>query len=202
MRGGWLFWKTSKQKQFDQMVNGQAAGLFRLAYAKLGHRQDAEDVVQEAFLKAYRAFDSLKDDGKTKGWMVTVLLNTIRDHIRQRVRTPVLSLDDEPEGRKQEIADTATPGPEQLLIESEIDPDLENALRSLPEQFLNAILLRDFHDMTYQEIAAILDVPVGTVMSRLSRGRQLLRDKLKDASCTIAYVRRTANSTQARETES
>jgi RNA polymerase sigma-70 factor (ECF subfamily) len=197
-----LFWKTGKQRKFQQMVNSQAPGLFRLAFAKLGHRQDAEDVVQEAFLKAYRGFDSLKEDGNTKGWMVTVLLNTMRDHIRQRVRTPVVSLDDEPDGRKQEIADTATPGPEQLLIESEIDPDLENALRALPEQFLNAILLRDFHDMSYQEIAAILDVPVGTVMSRLSRGRQLLRDKLKDASCTIEYSRRSASPLPAGETES
>jgi RNA polymerase sigma-70 factor (ECF subfamily) len=199
---GWLFWKTGKQSKFQQLVNDHAAGLFRLAYAKLGNRQDAEDVVQEAFLKAYRGFDSLKEGGNTNGWMVTVLLNTMRDHIRQRVRTPVVSLDEESEGRKHEIADAATPGPEQLLIEAEIDRDLENALRSLPEQFLTAILLRDFHDLSYQEIARVLDVPVGTVMSRLSRGRQLLRDKLKDASCTIEYSRRRESAMPARETPS
>jgi RNA polymerase sigma-70 factor (ECF subfamily) len=169
------------------LVESHASGLYRLAYGRLGNRQDAEDVVQDSFVKAYRAQSSFKEGTNVEAWLTTILINTIRDHVRRVTRTPsVLSIEEAKESGVQ-LPDRQTAGVEQALIDSELDPELQAALQSLPDTFLTPVLLRDVHDLTYQEIAGVLDIPMGTVMSRLSRGRQMLRDRLKNSQCAELF---------------
>jgi len=169
------------------LVESHASGLYRLAYGRLGNRQDAEDVVQDSFVKAYRAQSSFKEGTNAEAWLTTILINTIRDHIRKVTRAPsVLSIEEAKDAGVQ-LPDKQTAGVEQALIDSELDPELQAALQSLPDAFLTPVLLRDVHDLSYQEIAGVLDIPMGTVMSRLSRGRQMLRDKLKNSQCAEPF---------------
>lgn len=182
MRRARLFGKNTTQKRFTALVEQQAPGLYRLAYARLGNRHDAEDVLQATFLKAYRNFGTFKEGTNAQCWLATILINTVRDHIRVLKRLPAITSTDDETLDQSALEDTAAADPSQALIDQEIDPQLQKALQTLPEVFLAPVLLRDLHDLTYQEIARVLDVPIGTVMSRLSRGRRLLREKLKGST--------------------
>lgn len=145
-----------------------------MAYARLSNAEDTEDVLQETYLKAFRAFDSFKEGSNAKSWLIQILLNTIRDHIRKENRNLTAVLLDE----NAQVLNQHSPSPEQLLCKNEFDSPLLEALQSLPEAFLTPLLLREIQSFSYQEIASTLDIPIGTVMSRLSRGRDLLRKKL------------------------
>ena len=182
-----MFWQSHRDKKFTVLVQNQAAGLYRLAYGRLGNRQDAEDVLQETFLKAYRSIGTFQDGSNAQAWISTILVNTIRDHIRRLRRQPAaVSLEEASDSDASLLEDAQTSGPEQTLIDSEIVPALQRALQSLPDAFLMPVLLRDLHDLSYARIAQVLDVPMGTVMSRLSRGRQMLRDRLKESELSVS----------------
>lgn len=168
----------SRQRQFKEITYGYFDGLYRLAYARLSNAEDAEDVVQETFCKAFRAFDSFREGSNSKAWLVRILVNTIRDHIRKDSRT----LQAVPLDEAIHAPISRHPSPEDQLTENELDPELQAALQSLPESFLSPFLLRELHGLSYQEIANVLDVPIGTVMSRLSRARDMLRKKLAVSS--------------------
>ena len=167
----------SKQKRFKDLTYGYFESLYRMAYARLSNAEDTEDVLQETYLKAFRAFDTFKEGTNAKAWLIQILLNTIRDHIRKEHRTvQAIPLDE-----TIHITNQQFPSPEQQLCASELDTRLLEALRSLPETFLSPLLLRELQSFSYQEIASALDIPIGTVMSRLSRARDLLRSKLATA---------------------
>ena len=173
------FRQTKRSTDIETAAYGYASKLYRMAYARLGNAHDAEDVVQETYLKAFRAIESFQPGSNLQSWLAQILVNTIRDHVRRLTRSvSTISLEgfEEP-GIDFEVAECSA-GPEQELIENELDADLVRALRSTPEWLLTPLLLREFHELTYKEIASVLDLPVGTVMSRLSRARQHLRQKL------------------------
>lgn len=183
-----MFWRNPKEKQFRALIDREAPALYRLAFARLGNAHDAEDVVQECFLKAYRSINSFREGTNVHAWLTTILINTIRDHIRKVTREPsVSSLDEETEDGPIQIPDPTEVGPEQRIIQGELDGVLLKALHSLPDSFLMPVLLRDLHDYSYQQVAQVLDIPIGTVMSRLSRARQMLRAKLKGESIAAGY---------------
>ena len=141
----------------------------------MGNADDAEDIVQETCLKAYKSFHTFRGQTSIKNWLSRILINTVRDHFRKGGRTvETVELDDSIESDEM----LAEPGPEELLCNSEIHPELMKALSALPEQLLVPLLLREIDDATYEEMAQILDVPIGTVMSRLFRARKLMRKKL------------------------
>lgn len=137
---------------------------------------DAEDLVQETYLKAFRASDQFERGTNLKAWLFTILHNTYRNVRRHDFRNPV-DVDSETVDR---AADLVTEGqtPEQLLTRATLDADLQTALDALPEAFRQAVWLRDVEEFSYAEIAAIVEVPIGTVMSRISRGRRLLYERL------------------------
>ena len=165
----------SKHKRFKDSTYGYFDCLYRMAYARLNRAEDAEDVVQETYLKAFRAFDTFREGTNAKAWLIRILLNTIRDHVRKENRTlPVIPLDE-----TIQISNQHSSSPEQQLCANEIDSQLLEALQALPEIFLAPLLLRELQSLSYQEIANTLDIPIGTVMSRLSRARDLLRSKLE-----------------------
>jgi RNA polymerase sigma-70 factor (ECF subfamily) len=136
---------------------------------------DAEDLVQDTYLKAFRAATQFQPGTNLKAWLFTILQNTFRNRRRDRGREPV-DIDSETVERAPVRADA--PDPEQRLLEATMDVDLREALDSLPLAFREAVWLRDVDDLSYAEIAQVLDVPMGTVMSRISRGRRLLQERL------------------------
>ena len=138
--------------------------------------QDAEDLVQDTYLKAFRAAEQFERGTNLKAWLFTILHNTFRNRLRSDGRNPV-DVNSETVERVSEVSgDDHTP--EQLLARATLDVDLQQALGALPEAFRQAVWLRDVEEFTYAEIASMLNVPIGTVMSRISRGRKMLYDQL------------------------
>lgn len=137
---------------------------------------DAEDLVQETYLKAFRFSRRFERGTNLKAWLFTILHNTFRNRRRDAARDSV-TVDSEIVERAE-----ALPGqhetPEQILMRNSLDADLQVAVDAVPQPFRDALWLRDVEEFSYAEIAKMLDVPVGTVMSRISRGRRLLYDRL------------------------
>jgi RNA polymerase sigma-70 factor, ECF subfamily len=136
---------------------------------------DAEDLVQDTYLKAFRASQQFQPGTNLKAWLFTILQNTFRNLRRDRGREPV---DIDSETVERAPVPVGAPDPEQRLIAETLDADLRDALDSLPPAFREAVWLRDVEDLAYAEIAQVVDVPIGTVMSRISRGRRLLQRRL------------------------
>ena len=170
----------NRRKEFEKLTWPLGHDLFRLAYWRLSNQQDAEDVVQEAYLRAFRSFHTFQLGTNVKGWMTRILLNVINDTLKKRVRQPdLLTIDDDcDELMSQQDQSPISRNPEIQLIEREIRPDLLDALQQLPTALLHPLLLRELEDMTYAEISATLGIPTGTVMSRLFRARRVVRDRL------------------------
>jgi RNA polymerase sigma-70 factor (ECF subfamily) len=133
---------------------------------------DAEDLLQETLLRAYRGFDRFASGTNIRAWLHTILQRVRTDAFRQKQRQ-VMTTELDGEG-------PPVPPPQDALARG--GEDLERALSDLPEPFRTAIVLRDVEDFTYQEIARMLDVPIGTVMSRIHRGRAWLRERLGSPS--------------------
>jgi len=157
--------------------------LYRTAL-RLTHRPaDAEDLVQETYLKAFRAADQFKQGTNLRAWLFTILHNTARNRARDRAREHV-DVDSEAveravdgdDGSGMAAANVETP--ETLLLRDVLTPDLRAALDALPAAFREAVWLRDVEEFSYAEIAEMLAIPIGTVMSRISRGRRTLFDRL------------------------
>ena len=151
---------------------------------------DAEDLVQDTYLKAFRASDQFRPGTNLKAWLFTILQNTFRNLRRDRGRDPV-EVDSQAVERLPVGADS--PNPEQRLLDSALDADVREALDALPPAFREAVWLRDVDELSYAEIAAALDVPIGTVMSRISRGRRLLLQQLADRRATADGPSRVAS---------
>jgi RNA polymerase sigma-70 factor (ECF subfamily) len=174
----------NRRKEFEKLTWPLGPDLFRLAYWRLANLQDAEDVVQECYLRAFRSFHTFQTGSNLKGWMTRILLNVINDTLKKRVRQPDLPTIDDAVDELASLQDQSASSrdPETQLIEKEIRPDLLNALQRLPTSLLHPLLLRELEDMTYAEIADILAIPVGTVMSRLFRARRVVRDELTNCA--------------------
>lgn len=176
----------SQRAQFESLTLALAPRLFRLALTRLGSVQDAEDAVQDTYLKAYRAFASFRPGTNIQAWLTQILINSIRDQLRKAGRQPpTISEDSLPEGCSIEemLADHRDPA--QIFEDSQIDPILVRAIRSLPEIWLTPWLLRELQDLSYKEIASVLDIPIGTVMSRLSRARAALRELIAGQAASL-----------------
>jgi RNA polymerase sigma-70 factor (ECF subfamily) len=157
-------------------------GLYRTALRLTGVRADAEDLVQETYLKAFRAADRFEPGTNLKAWLFTILHNTARNRVRDRARENV-SFDSDVVDRAADRPSDVGAGrfvdnPETLLLRDTLDPDLKAAIEAIPEAFRQAVWLRDVEEFSYREIAEMLAIPVGTVMSRISRGRRMLFDRL------------------------
>lgn len=143
---------------------------------------DAEDLVQDTFVKALRFSDRFAAGSNLKAWLYTILLNTWRNRRRDAARNVV-----DVDTARVEAAEGAPDGPtaletpEQILLRASVREDLQAALDELPEVFREAVWLRDVEEFTYAEIAEMLGIPIGTVMSRISRGRRMLFDRLNTA---------------------
>ena len=158
--------------------------LYTAALRMTRNPSDAEDLVQETYLKAYRAFGSFTEGTNLKAWLYRILTNTYINTYRAKKRRPDESDIDDLENfylyRRLGGLEGATAGrsAEEEVLERFTDTDVKEAIEALPEQFRMAVLLADVEGFSYKEIAEILDVPIGTVMSRLHRGRRALQKRL------------------------
>jgi RNA polymerase sigma-70 factor (ECF subfamily) len=147
---------------------------------------DAEDLVQDTYLKAFRASAQFERGTNLKAWLFTILHNTFLNMKRHDGRNPV-SVDSEAvEGAESSRTGGQQYDPEELLSRATLDADLQVALDELPEIFRQAVWLRDVEEFSYAEIARMLGVPIGTVMSRISRGRRMLYERLTRAKAGAA----------------
>ena len=137
---------------------------------------DAEDLVQETYLKAFRFEGQFQEGTNLKAWLHTILHNTFLNMRRRAGRDPV-AVDSDVVERSAGDADTVVT-PEQLLLRDTLDADLQQAIDALPDVFRQAVWLRDVEEFSYAEIAEMLDIAPGTVMSRISRGRRMLHERL------------------------
>ncbi len=162
-------------------VLGYLEPMYATALRLTRNRPDAEDLVQDTLVKALRASDRFERGTNLRAWLWTILHNTWRNRLRDAGRSTV-EVDSE---RVEEAAadpDAASAAtPEQLLLRESLDADLRAALDSLPEVYRQAVWLRDVEEFSYAEIARMLDVPIGTVMSRISRGRRLVLESITRA---------------------
>ena len=172
---------------FADQVLGFLEPLYATALRLTRSRSDAEDLVQDTFVKAFRFSDRYQRGTNLKAWLYTILHNTWRNRVRDASRDTV-DVDSE---RVEEAA--SLPGgpvafetPEQILLRDTLDTDLQAALDALPALFREAVWLRDVEEFSYAEIAEMLGVPIGTVMSRISRGRRLLFERLSQPAVEIA----------------
>ena len=140
---------------------------------------DAEDLVQDTYLKAFRSASQFTPGTNLKAWLFTILHNTFLNMRRHDGRNPV-DVDSEAVEQAADVRLTQHT-PEQLLTRDTLNADLQTALDSLPGAFRQAVWLRDVEEFSYAEIAAMLKVPIGTVMSRISRGRRMLYERLAKA---------------------
>jgi RNA polymerase sigma-70 factor (ECF subfamily) len=162
---------------FSQDALSYVDSLYGTALRLTRRPADAEDLVQDTYLKAFRSASQFQRGTNLKAWLFTILHNTFRNMRRHDGRNPI---DVDSEYVEQAPSRAASDySPEELLTRATLDVDLQAALDALPETFRQAVWLRDVEELTYAEIAKVLDVPIGTVMSRISRGRRALYERLQ-----------------------
>ena len=174
------------QALFSELAMEYMGSLYSAALRMTRNPADAEDLVQETYLKAYRAFGSFQEGTNLKAWLYRILTNTFINSYRARRRRPEQTeLDDVEDlylyrrlGGLEAVS--ASRSAEEEVLEHFTEADVKDAVEALPEQFRMAVLLADVEGFSYKEIAEILDVPIGTVMSRLHRGRKALQKTLHE----------------------
>ena len=166
-------------ESFNQLVLRWERPVYALAYRVLGRQEDARDVCQEAFLRAYRALPRFKGQAKFSSWLYRIALNLCHDWIRQYRRAPVSQI---PEGMDPaEFAAEREPSEsvEALVARRELSAAVEEAMALLPAEQRTAIVLKEYHGMTFQEIADLQGCPLSTVKTRLYQGLSVLRRHLE-----------------------
>ncbi len=170
--------KMFRRPEFEAEALGYLNNLFGAALRLTRNAADAEDLVQDTYVKAFRSAKRFKAGTNLKAWLFTILHNTFRNRRRDSGRDPV---DVDSERLETFAAADPAAGPEAQLLRDALDADLQAALDSLPEAFREAVWARDVDEFSYAEIAEMLEIPLGTVMSRISRGRRMLYDTLHES---------------------
>jgi len=166
--------------------------LYNAAYRMARNPQDAEDLVQETYLKAYKYYDKFEEGTNLKAWLFKILKNTFINSYRKKQQAPPKAdFADIEESFETTVRDDSgqARNPEEELLEKVLDEDVQHAMEELPHDYRMVVLLADLEGFSYKEIADILEIPVGTVMSRLYRGRRLLEEALLKYAHEHGYIR-------------
>ena len=164
-----LFSKKQETEQFKRMAGESERQVYAVCYHMMGNREDAEDCAQETMLRAFKAFGTFRRDASFSTWITRIAMNVCTDALRKR--RPVASLDAMREETNFDVPDTA-PTAYVQLEQKERMRLLREGLNELPEDMRQIIVLRDMRGMNYEEIAQVLDIPLGTVKSRVNRARE------------------------------
>lgn len=173
---------------FNQLVLRWERPIYALAYRVIGREEEARDVCQDTFLRAYRALPGFKGQAKFSSWLYRIALNLCRDWIRRQRRAPVMQM---PEGVDPlEMAAEREPAEsiETLVARRELSAVVEEAMARLPEEQRTAIILKEYHGMTFQEIADLQGCPLSTVKTRLYQGLSVLRRHLEQQAETAPQL--------------
>jgi len=175
-------YREDERRAFDELVQRHHKQAYNIAYRMTGNDADAEDLTQEAFIRAFRFFGQYRRDLPFENWLYKIMSNAFVDMLRRRPKAYVRSLDQpiqtEDGETMVEIADQSLT-PEEAVLSKELDSRIQNALMMMPEEFRLAVIYADIEGLSYEEIADAMRCSIGTVRSRLHRGRKILREKLK-----------------------
>jgi RNA polymerase sigma-70 factor (ECF subfamily) len=169
--------RSSRSPAFDAEALDYLGTLRTISRRLVPDRSEADDLVQETYLHAFRASHRFQPGTNLGAWLRTILTNLVKNHRRDRGRSRVQA-DGAEVGRSVDFRASEQPSPEQLLLNTAMGERLQLALESMPKALRDAVWLRDVEELTYAEMAQRLRIPLGTVMSRISRGRRLLHERL------------------------
>lgn len=183
---------NTTRREFEELTLPHLDPLYSAALRLTKNDRDAEDLVQDTFLRAYRFFDKFERGTNIKAWLFRILTNTFINRYRRSVRERDIVEGSEKEAVQERFvsrrATEYASNPEQFLFDRLLSDDVLRAIDELPIDFRLVVILADLQDFSYNEIAEIVGCPVGTVMSRLYRGRKLLQRKLKDYALESGVV--------------
>jgi RNA polymerase sigma-70 factor (ECF subfamily) len=179
---------SGKQKEFESEALVHLDTLYNVALRLTGSASDAEDLVQDTVTKAYRAWDKYEAGTNCRAWLVTIMRNTFINQFRRRSKQPSAVQFDAVEDISvfEEVQDR---DPEGSFFHDIVDEEVKRAIQELPEEFRMPVVLSDVEGLSYAEIAEILDLPVGTVKSRLFRGRRRLQQRLYEYATEMGYIK-------------
>jgi len=173
--------RSRDRREFDALVQRYHKQAYNIAYRMAGNHADAEDLTQEAFIRAFRFFGQYRRELPFDSWLYKIMSNVFIDRLRRKPKAKIRSLDQPvitSDGEAQfDVADTSA-GPEECILSHEMDSHIQTALDALPEAFRLTVIYADIEGLSYEEIAEATKTNIGTVRSRLHRGRRLLRNKL------------------------
>jgi RNA polymerase sigma-70 factor (ECF subfamily) len=191
-----------KEWNFEEMAMPFVDSLYNTAYRMTRNAEDAQDLVQETYFKAYRYYDKFTEGTNLKAWLFKILKNTFINNYRKKQKQPFQTdfadIEESLESRVQDDAHRAPSRPDEILLENVLDEHVQSAIDSLPQDYRMAVVLADLEGFSYKEIADILEVPVGTVMSRLYRGRKLLEEAMLRYARDHGYLRSVDEPTRMR----
>ena len=173
----------SNRESFEREVIPHLDSIYSMALRLARNPEDANDLLQETVLRAYRFFHQFTPGTNCRAWVLTILFNNFRNGYRKSGREQVSPSEAEFTERLEAeslAADQTGSNPESLAFANVMAPEVTAALEALPEEFRTALLLVDVQELSYQEVSGVLSVPVGTIKSRVSRGRSMLRQALLD----------------------
>jgi len=171
--------------EFEDIALPHMGVIHRAALRLAKSESDAEDLVQDTYLRAYRYFDRFEKGTSIRAWLLTILKNTFLNELGKQARNPEHVSFEHLILSGEELADSSDPDGE--LLSKLIGDQLMDAVNAIPQEFRDVVLLSDLQGFSYKEIANIIDRPIGTVMSRLYRGRKLLRNSLREYATDFGY---------------
>jgi RNA polymerase sigma-70 factor (ECF subfamily) len=174
--------KEGDQRSFEALLNKYRNLVYHVMFKMVGNSQEAEDLTQEAFIKAFRALSSFNEEFAFSTWLMKIATNNCIDYLRKK-KLRVFSIDEPVKYKDEELQfeiPDHDPSPERQLLEEERSKFINNAIESLPPRYRHVILLRHKEEKSYEEIAEILDLPLGTVKARIFRAREMLNKKMKN----------------------
>ena len=166
-------------ESFNQLILRWERPIYALAYRVIGREEEARDVCQEAFLRAFRALPGFKGQAKFSSWLYRITLNLCRDWIRRQRRAPVSQMPEDVDLAEMAASQGPVESIEDLVARRELSAVVEEAMAKLPEEQRTAIVLKEYHGMTFQEIAELQGCPLSTVKTRLYQGLSVLRRHLE-----------------------
>lgn len=181
---------TALHRDFEQQAVPHTGILYNYAVRMTGNTGDAEDLLQDTFMKAYRFWDKFEQGTNMRAWLFRIMKNTYINLYRKEVKEPdKIDYDHIQNYYNSMRADISDPNDLQVqLFGHLLDDEVTSALESLPDDFRTIVILSDIEELTYEEIAVFVQCPVGTVRSRLHRGRKLLHDALFDYAQALGYT--------------
>lgn len=191
--------ENTRRKEFEEIAMAYVDSLYNMAVRLVFNKEEAEDLVQETYLKAYRFFDTFQKGTNIKAWLFKILRNTFINKYRKTASMPgEIFIEDfesvdtnipyDQETKATESADTLEG--KYADLSSLMDDDVKRALESLPIEYREAILFSDVEELSYKDISEITNVPIGTVKSRLNRGRRLLQKSLWTYAKDKGFIKR------------